>query len=84
MRKNIDIDEATLTKLKIIAAFEDVSVKALMEKAVSFFVSHKEKERLDALSEEEKEDIGLLLLMQQVDLNDTVSEEDFFKALEEE
>lgn len=83
MKKNIDIDKATLTKLKIIAAFEDMSVKALMEKAVSFFVAEKEKERLENLSEAEKEDLGLLLLMQQVDKEDTVSEEEFFKALEE-
>lgn len=81
MKKNIDIDNTTLTKLKIISAFEDMSVKALMEKAVRFFVSYKEKERLNSLSKEEKEDLGLLLLMQQVDLNDTVSEDTFLKSL---
>ena len=81
MKKNIDIDKSTLTKLKIISAFEDMSVKALMEKAVRFFVSYKEKERLSNLTKEEKEDLGLLLLMQQVDLDDTVEEEVFFKAL---
>ena len=62
MKKNIDIDETILTKLKILSAFENMSVKALMEKAVSFFVEQKEKERLNALSDEEKEDLGLLLL----------------------
>ena len=61
MKKNIDIDETILTKLKILSAFENMSVKALMEKAVSFFVEQKEKERLNALSDEEKEDLGLLL-----------------------
>ena len=81
MKKNIDIDKSTLTKLKIISAFEDMSVKALMEKAVRFFVSYKETERLSNLTKEEKEDLGLLLLMQQVDLDDTVEEEVFFKAL---
>lgn len=81
MKKNIDIDNTTLTKLKVISAFEDMSVKALMEKAVRFFVSHKEKERLNSLSKEEKEDLGLLLLMQQVDLDDKVNEDDFFKSL---
>lgn len=83
MRKNIDIDETTLTKLKIISAFEDMSVKSLMEEAVTYFVKHKEKERLNAMTNEEKEDLGLLLLMQQVDKNDTVSREEFMKALHE-
>lgn len=83
MRKNIDIDETTLTKLKIISAFEDMSVKSLMEEAVTYFVKHKEKERLNAMTDEEKEDLGLLLLMQQVDKNDTVSREEFMKALHE-
>ena len=83
MRKNIDIDEKLLTKLKILSAFEDMSVKALMEKAVRFFVEYKEKERFNALSNEEKEDIGLLLLMQQADRDDRVSRDDVIKALEE-
>lgn len=83
MRKNIDIDETTLTKLKIIAALEDMSVKGLMEQAVSWFVQQKEKQRYKNLSIEEKEDLGLLFLMQQVDINDTVSKDDFFKALNE-
>lgn len=81
MRKNIDIEETVLTKLKILSAFEDMSVKSLMEKAISFFVEHKEKERLNSLSEEEKEDIGLLLLMQQADRTETVSEEEVMAEL---
>ncbi|VAW11260.1 hypothetical protein MNBD_BACTEROID03-238 [hydrothermal vent metagenome] len=83
MRKNIDIDETILTKLKILSAFEEMSVKSLMEKAVSFFVEHKEKERLNSLSDEEKEDLGLLLLMQQSERSDTVSREEVMKALDE-
>lgn len=82
MRKNIDIDQTTLTKLKVLSAFENLSVKALMEKAIKFFIEHKETERLNSLSEEEKEDLGLLLLMQQVDRDDTVSEDEVMKALE--
>ena len=81
MRKNIDIDETVLRKLKIISVFENNSVKALMEKAVSFFVEQKELERLNSLSKDEREDLGLLLLMQQADQNETVSEEEIFKAL---
>jgi hypothetical protein len=83
MRKNIDIDESVLTKLRIIAAFEDISVKAMMEKAVSFFVEYKEKERLSSLTDEEKEDLGLLLLMQQADRKDVVDKDEIMKALEE-
>jgi len=81
MRKNIDIDQATLTKLKVISAFEDMSVKALMEKAVRFFVTYKEKERFVNMSDEEKEDLGLLLLMQQADRTQTVTEEEVLSAL---
>ena len=83
MKKIIEVEEATLTKLKIIAAFENLSVKALMEKAVERFVTEKERGQLDSMSAEEKEDLGLLLLMQQVDKQDTVSEEEFLKALRE-
>jgi len=81
MRKNIDIDESVLKKLKFLSAVEEISVKKLMEKAISFFVESKEKERLNSLSEEEKEDLGLLLLMQQSDRNDIVSEEEIMKEL---
>lgn len=82
MRKNIDIEDTTLTKLKIISAFEQLSVKRLMEKAVLFYVQVKEKERLKNLSDEEKEDLGLLLLMQQVDRNDTVSRDEIMDILD--
>lgn len=82
MRKNIDIDERLLTKLKILSAFEELSVKSIMEKAVSFYVEYKEKERLKSLSEEEKEDLGLLLLMQQSDRDEVVSREEVMNALD--
>jgi hypothetical protein len=82
MRKNIDIDESILTKLKILSAFEELSVKSIMEKAVSFYVEYKEKERLKSLSEEEKEDLGLLLLMQQADREDIVSLDEVMNALD--
>lgn len=82
MRKNIDIDEKLLTKLKLLSAFEEMSVKAIMEKAVTFYVEHKENERLKALSKEEKEDLGLLLLMQQADRNELVSREEVMDALD--
>ena len=81
MKKLIEVNEMTLTKLKVLSAFEDLSVKALMEKAIELFVLSKEKEQMNNLSAEEKEDLGLLLLMQRVDRTDTVSEKEFFKAL---
>jgi hypothetical protein len=81
MRKNIDIDETTLTKLKVLSVFEDMSVKSLMEKAVSFFVAHKESEKINSMTDEEKEDLGLLLLMQQADRTDRVSESEVMNAL---
>jgi hypothetical protein len=82
MKKNIDIDQKVLFKLKILSAFEDMSVKALMEKAVSFYVEHKEKEKLKQLSEEEKENPGLFALMQHVDRTDIVSREEVMGFLD--
>lgn len=82
IRKSIDIDENVLTKLKLLSAFEESSVKSIMEKAVSFYVDYKEKERLKSLSEEEKEDLGLLLLMQQSNRNEVVSREEVMSALD--
>lgn len=81
MRKNIDIEENVLTKLKILSAFEELSVKSLMEKAVSFYVEYKENEKLKYLSEEDREDIGLLLLMQKSDRTDIVSRDEVMNEL---
>ncbi|MBN8566639.1 MAG: hypothetical protein J0M25_07905 [Flavobacteriales bacterium] len=82
MRKLIDLDQKTLTKLKFLSVFEDISVKALMEKAIQTYIKNKELERFSKLSDEEKEDLGLLLLMQEADREDIVSEEEIFKALQ--
>ena len=76
MQKNIDIDEVTLTKLKILSVFENNSIKGLMEQAVSWFVAQKEKQHLDRLSKEEKEDLGLFLLLQQADRTDMANRDD--------
>lgn len=83
IKKLIEVDRSLVTKLKVLSAFENLSVKALMEKAIREFVERKEIERVQNLSKEEKEDLGLLLLMQQVDTKDFVSEDEFLKALEE-
>ncbi len=82
VKKIIDIDETILTKLKLLSAFDDMSVKSIMEKAVKFYVEYKEKERLKALSEEEREDLGLLLLMQQSDREETVTRDEIMNALD--
>jgi len=81
MRKLIDLDQTTLTKLKVISVFEKLSVKALIENAVQSYVKNKELERFSNLTDDEKEDLGLLLLMQEADRNDKVSEEEIFSAL---
>lgn len=83
MRKNIDVDELTLKKIKLISAYENMSVKAIMEKAVQVFVKSKEQEKYSSLTDEEKEDIGLLALMQEGDPEDTVPEDEIFKILQE-
>lgn len=83
MRKNIDIDDAVLLKLKVLSVFENTSVKGLMEEAVSAYVKQKEIERLEQMTSEEKEDLGLLSLMQKVDRSDTVSEKQVFDLLDE-
>lgn len=82
MRKLIDLDQKTLTKLKFLSVFEDISVKALMEKAIQTYIKNKELERFAKLTDEEKEDLGLLLLMQEADRDETVSEDEVFKALQ--
>ncbi len=81
MRKLIDIDETTLTKLKVISIFEKTSVKGLIENAVQIYIKNKQTSQFNNLSDEEKEDIGLLMLMQEADRNDKVSEEEIFKIL---
>lgn len=82
MRKNIDLDEITLTKLKIISAFENLSVKALIEKAVRTYVSEKEILKSKSLTDEEKEDLGLFILMQQSDAEEKMSREELFEILD--
>lgn len=81
MRKNIDIDNLLLTKLKVISAIEKLSVKALMEQAVATFVQQKENVQLSNLNEEEKLDLGLLLLMQQSNKEELVDRSEIMDLL---
>lgn len=84
MRKNIEIDEATLAKLKLLSAFENNSVKGLMEEAISWFVAEKEKQLFEGLTQEEKEDLSLLLLLQQANKSEFVSREDVMNILDKD
>ncbi len=81
MRKLIDLDQNTLTKLKFLSVFENISVKSLIENAVDSFVKTKEKERFSKLTDDEKEDLGLLMLMQECDRTEFVSREEIMKIL---
>ena len=57
------------------------SVKGLIENAVQTYIKNKQTSQFNNLSDEEKEDIGLMMLMQEADRNDKVSEEEIFKIL---
>ena len=82
MRKLIDLDETTLTKLKVISIFEKTSVKGLIENAVQTYVKNKQSSQFNNLSDEEKEDLGLLILMQEADRSEFVSREEIMKILQ--
>jgi len=81
MRTIIDLNKSTIRKLKFLAVIENSTVKSLMENAIEMYVNQKEREILNNLSNEEKEDIGLLMFMQQSDVKDLVSREEIFRAL---
>ena len=40
MKKLVEIDDSIITKLKVLSAFEGLSVKAFMEKAIELFVKN--------------------------------------------
>ncbi len=79
MRKIIDIDDKMIPKLKLLAAIESSSVKKIMEDAITWYIQHKQEEQMNSMSLEQKEDLGLLLLMQQANTSSLVSEEELFK-----
>ena len=81
MRKLIDLDQNTLKKLKFLSVFENISVKALMENAIESFVKSKENERFSKLNKEEKEDLGMLMLMQEAERTEYVSRDEIMKIL---
>ena len=80
MRKLIDLDETTITKLKIISIFERMSVKALIENSVQSYVKNRELEKYKNLTDEE-EDIEILILMQDSNKSALVSRNEIFETL---
>ncbi|WP_103863808.1 hypothetical protein [Aquimarina sp. I32.4] len=80
MKKIIDIDKHLIPKLKLIAAIEGVSVKKTMENAIGWYIEQKQNEQLNAMSLDQKEDLGLLLLMQKADATLTIDEDELFNS----
>ncbi len=81
MKQFVDIDKTTLIKLKIISTIEKVSSDELIQKIVNNSIEELWLKINSRLTDEEKEDFGLLLLMQEADRNDKVSREEIFSIL---
>ena len=81
MKQTVNLDETTLMKLKMISAIEKVSSDDLIQKIVKAYVEELWLKKFSGLSDEEKEDFGLLMLMQEVDRNIKVSTEEIFSIL---
>lgn len=81
MKQFVDIDKTTLMKLKMISVIEKVSSDELIQKIVKSYVEELWLKKFSGLTDEEKEDFGLLMLMQEADRNDKVSREEIFSIL---
>jgi hypothetical protein len=81
MKQFVDLDETTLMKLQMISVIENVSSDVLIQKAVESYVEDTWLKNFSTLSDEEKEDFALLMMMQEVDRNDKASEEEIFNIL---
>jgi len=81
MKQIVDLDKITLMKLQMISAIEKVSSDELIQKIVESYFEEFWVEKFRGLTDEEKEDFGLLMLMQQADRNDKVSREEIFSIL---
>ena len=81
MKQFVDLDKTTLTKLQMISNIEKVSFDELIQKIVKASVDELWFEKISGLTDEDKEDFGLLLLMQEADRNDKVSKEEIFSIL---
>ncbi len=80
MRKIIDIDTEMIPKLKLIAAIQDSNVKKVMEDAVKWYIEHMQQQQINSMTMSQKEDMGLLLLLQQANTNSTVNEDELFQS----
>jgi hypothetical protein len=81
MKHFIDLRKTTLMKLKMISTLEEVSSDELIQKIVESYVDELWMEKFSGLTDDEKEDFGMLMLMQEVDRNDKVSREEIFSIL---
>lgn len=81
MEKPIHIDNQLLKRIERLSALEQLSVVDFIEQALEKCVARTEKKRFAKMTKEEREDLGLLQLMKEVELDDTVDEETFLEAL---
>lgn len=81
MKQFIDLDKTTLMKLQMISTIEKVSSDELIQNIVNNSIKELWLKIHSKLTDEEKEDFGLLLLIQDADRNDKVSREEIFRIL---
>jgi hypothetical protein len=81
MKQIVDLDKTTLMKLQMISVIEKVSSDELIQKIVNTSVEELWLKKYSGLTDEEKEDFGLLMLMQEADRKDKVSREEIFNIL---
>jgi hypothetical protein len=81
MKHFIDLDKTTLKKLQMISVIKKVSSDELIQKIVKNSLEELWLKKFSGLTDEEKEDFGLLMLMQEADRNDKVSREEIFSIL---
>ncbi len=81
MKQIVDLDKITLMKLQMISAIEKVSSDELIQKIVKASLEELWLKKISGLTDEEKEDFGLFMLMQEADRNDKVSTEEIFSIL---
>jgi hypothetical protein len=81
MKQFVDLDKTTLMKLQMISVIEKVSPDVLIQKTVKSYVEDVWLRNFSGLTDEEKEDFGLLIMMQEADRNDKVSRDEIFNIL---
>lgn len=81
MKQFVDIDKITLTKLQMIAAIDKVSSDSLIQNILKSYGEELWLKKINGLTNEEKEDLGLLMLMKESDRNDKGSEKEIFSIL---